>query len=309
MNRNIITFIIISLLLTNCKSKEEAKITKKLDIKTHNQAVRVLAKNCISCHAPDSKIAPNLLAIKTSFEEASSNETEFVDQMTSFLLNPTVENSKMPKATEKFGIMPNLGMDKEQYNAVATYLFNTNISKPDWYKNFTTEFKNLPKENNSNYLKKGKEIALGTKAVLGKNLLTAIKTKGTDKALAFCNEKAIHLTDSMSVELNAKVKRVSDKNRNPNNLANADELAYINEAKSALKTNGKAKPKIQEVGDKVIGYYPIVTNKMCMQCHGNPEMDIDTKTFEIIKKRYPDDKAIGYTINELRGIWVIEMEK
>jgi len=59
----------------------------------------------------------------------------------------------------------------------------------------------------------------------------------------------------------------------------------------------------------VIGYYPIVTNKMCMQCHGNPEMDIDTKTFEIIKKRYPDDKAIGYTINELRGIWVIEMEK
>ena len=309
MKQYLFSFSIIVLVFINCKPKEEAKITKKLDAKTQNQAVRVLGNNCISCHAPDSKIAPSLLAIKTSYKRAFSNETEFVNTMTDFLLNPTFENSKMPKTIEKLGIMPNLGMDKEQYNAVATYLFNTDISKPDWYKNFTAEFKKLPKRSTTNYLKKGKEIALGTKAVLGKNLLTAIKTKGTDKALAFCNEKAIHLTDSMSVELNAKVKRVSDKNRNPNNLANADELAYINEAKSALKTNGKAKPKIQEVGDKVIGYYPIVTNKMCMQCHGNPEMDIDTKTFEIIKKRYPDDKAIGYTINELRGIWVIEMEK
>ena len=308
MKQHLFSFSIIVLAFINCKPKE-VKITKKLDTKTHNQALRVLAKNCISCHAPDSKIAPNLLAIKTSYGKVSSNETEFANKMTDFLLNPTIDNSKMPKAIEKFGMMPNLGMDKEQYNAVATYLFNIDISNPDWYKNFTTEFENLPKESTTHYLKKGKEIALGTKAVLGKNLLTAIKTKGTDKALAFCNEKAIHLTDSMSIELNTKVKRVSDKNRNPNNMANANELAYINEAKSALKTNGKAKPKIQDVGDKVIGYYPITTNKMCMQCHGNPKSDIDIKTFEMIEKRYPDDKAIGYTTNELRGIWVIEMEK
>jgi len=57
-------------------------------------------------------------------------------------------------------------------------------------------------------------MALETKAVLSKNLLTAISTKGTAGALAFCNERAITLTDSIALNLNTGIKRVSDKNRN-----------------------------------------------------------------------------------------------
>ncbi|WP_338769735.1 hypothetical protein WAF17_10435 [Bernardetia sp. ABR2-2B] len=54
-----------------------------------------------------------------------------------------------------------------------------------------------------------------TKGVLGKNLLGAINSKGTEHAVSFCSTKAIHLTDSMAVALNAYVKRVSNKNINP----------------------------------------------------------------------------------------------
>lgn len=159
------------------------------------------------------------------------------------------------------------------------------------------------------YLEKGKKIALATKEILAKNLVSAINTMGTDKALEFCNIEAIPLTDSMSVKLDAKIKRVSDKYRNPENAANEMELEYMKQAKSEIEKNGTAKPMIFEDGGKVIGYYPIVTNALCLQCHGHLETDIDEATRTAINNKYPQDKAIAYSLNELRGIWVIEMEK
>lgn len=46
--------------------------------------------------------------------------------------------------------------------------------------------------------------------------MTAIQQKGTIAALDFCNVQAIPLTNSMSTHYNAVIKRVSDRNRNPN---------------------------------------------------------------------------------------------
>jgi hypothetical protein len=111
----------------------------------------------------------------------------------------------------------------------------------------------------------------------------------------------------MATHLQASIKRVSDKNRNPNNAANKKELEYIASAKQELKRNKNANPKVFEQNGKMIGYYPIITNDMCLKCHGNIETDIETKTLTAIKKLYPNDKGTGYSNNELRGIWVIEM--
>lgn len=159
------------------------------------------------------------------------------------------------------------------------------------------------------YLQKGKEMAQATGNVLAKQLLAAIETKGTHKALEFCNIEAIPLTDSMSLELNTKIKRVSDKNRNPDNAANEQELQYILQAKTEIGKNGKAKPKIFETNSKVTGYYPIMTNALCLQCHGNFGTDINEETRTAIKENYPEDKATGYSLNELRGVWVIEIDE
>lgn len=159
------------------------------------------------------------------------------------------------------------------------------------------------------YLKKGQSIAFATKAVLGKNLLKAIQDKGVHGAVDFCNVKAIPLTDSMATNLKASIKRVSDKNRNPNNAANQKELEYIVFAKQELVQHGNAKPKVFEQNGKMVGYYPIITNDMCIKCHGNKTTDIDTKTLSAINKQYPNDKGTGYATNELRGIWVVEMKK
>ena len=83
------------------------------------------------------------------------------------------------------------------------------------------------KINDSLLLEKGKMYAQTTQKVLGKNLMLNIQKNGPLGAVAFCNEKAYPLTDSMAIVHNAKIKRVSDKPRNQNNKASKKELEYI----------------------------------------------------------------------------------
>lgn len=158
-------------------------------------------------------------------------------------------------------------------------------------------------------LEQGLNFVMQTQTVLAENLMTEISTQGTAQALAFCSAKAYTLTDSMALVLNIKIKRVSDKPRNPNNKANKQESIYITKSKELLAKGEKIKPEMTETKRKMVGYYPILTNQLCMQCHGNQDTDILSETLFQINKLYPNDKGIDYKINELRGIWVVEMNK
>ena len=164
-------------------------------------------------------------------------------------------------------------------------------------------------ENQIDYLAEGKIIATSSQGVLGKNLTNAIKTGGTKYAVEFCNVEAIPLTDSMAHELGATIKRVTDKTRNSNNQANENELALINHMKEELSSGKTPTPQMVEINGKMVGYYGIVTNEMCVKCHGDKKADIETQTYKKIQALYPSDKAMGYAVNELRGMWVVEMDK
>ena len=159
------------------------------------------------------------------------------------------------------------------------------------------------------YEEKGLGFANSTQAVLGKNLTQAINEKGAPGAMVFCNEQAFPLTDSMARELKASIKRVSDKPRNKNNLANANEAAHIQTFKEALAKGDQPKPVITEINGNMVGHYAIITNKMCLQCHGNVNSEILPETYKKINSLYPADMATGYSENQVRGLWVIEMEK
>lgn len=158
-------------------------------------------------------------------------------------------------------------------------------------------------------LELGQSFAMKTKATLGKNLMAAISSKGPEYAVTFCSTKAIPLTDSVALSLNVKINRVSDQNRNPQNKANASELTYIQNTKLVIAEGKSPKPQLIETDNKQIAYYPIITDNMCMLCHGKVDTDIASGTLAKIKELYPKDLATGYKINELRGIWVVEMDK
>lgn len=159
------------------------------------------------------------------------------------------------------------------------------------------------------YLAEGREIALRFKGELGSNLTRELSAGGTVPAIAFCNENAATIASRISEEAGAKVKRVSDRPRNPANRANDAELAYIEGAKATLAQSETPKPVVHDIDGRVVGYYPIVTNGMCLQCHGTPGQQVTAETAAVLKERYPLDQALGYGDGELRGIFVISMDR
>jgi hypothetical protein len=164
-------------------------------------------------------------------------------------------------------------------------------------------------ESETDYTAIGKKIATEAQSALAKNLAEAINKGGTEYAVEFCNSHANPITDSMSIVLKAGIKRVSDKNRNPANKANENELAQIEFLKNNQAKGIPPQPKLIELNGKIVGYYPIVTNTLCMQCHGKKQTEISVKTLRKIHKLYPTDEATGYGINEIRGLWVVTMNK
>lgn len=159
------------------------------------------------------------------------------------------------------------------------------------------------------YAELGLKFALSTQAVLGKNLMQAIQKDGTVGALAFCNVQAYPLTDSMAVVHNARIKRVTDKPRNQANQANFEELEYIETYKKSIANQEVPEPLVKDFGSEVEVYYPILTNAMCLQCHGEPNKNIQPSTLKKLTALYPKDKAIGYDLNEVRGMWRITLDK
>ncbi len=159
------------------------------------------------------------------------------------------------------------------------------------------------------YKQIGLKYSRTTQQILGSNLTNAIIKKGPEGAVEFCNTRATVITDSLSLNYKAKIRRVSDKARNTLNKATEQELAYISNYEQDLVAGDSlvAVVEIKETG--VDFYYPITTNALCLQCHGKPGEDINSSTLSEIKKYYPQDEALNYKVNEVRGLWAITFNK
>ena len=272
----------------------------------------LMEQNCYTCHSPNAtesnRLAPPMIAVKKHYFTEKMSEEQFVNDLVSFVLNPTDEKSKMPGAKRRFNLMPKVEYSKSDVEKIAKYIYRNNIEQPEWFEeHYKKEMGNGNQmmEEDTSFLAKGKKLSMRAQQELGKNLMGALNKGGAVHAMNFCNDKAMFLTDSMANVLKVNVKRVSDKNRNPKNATNESEIAYIQLLKDNLKMGIEPKPTSKVIDGKKVGYYPIMTNQMCMQCHGS-EAEINSETIEKISKYYPADKAKGYKPNEIRGLWVVE---
>jgi cytochrome c553 len=154
-------------------------------------------------------------------------------------------------------------------------------------------------------LQQGADWAMATQQILGGALMQQMMTGGPKEAILFCNEHATPFTDSVSTKIGATIRRVSHKNRNPKNSANDKEMAYIKSVQMDIAVGRNARAKGVVNDGHFTGYYPIIMQPMCTACHGR-DFERAKEIEAVVKEKYPNDKAIDFTVGDLRGIWVVE---
>ncbi|PID57922.1 MAG: hypothetical protein CR986_08365 [Ignavibacteriae bacterium] len=147
-----------------------------------------------------------------------------------------------------------------------------------------------------------KDYMISLKKVLIKNM----QEGGPIQAVNICSDTASEMTQNFSEKNNVTIKRFSFKNRNISNVPDEMEKSILNEFQK-LSDKGELTGKTFKLNkSKVNGkttitfIKPIVIEAPCLNCHGN-ETQVDKKVAELLKNKYPADKAVGYKVGDLRG--------
>lgn len=255
----------------------------------------LIQSSCQSCHGlealPSPQVAPSWADVAAAYRGDQAG-------LATYLTNPGATAPRMDDAVNRFGPMPNMGLSPKQAQDLAAFIAGTDFNAAGWSAQAGGDDPSVsPLELAGNW-------ARTTKGVLGKNLMAALAAGGPEGAVPFCNERALPLTDSMSTALNVRIRRVSDRPRNPGNRATGDAAEYL--ARQGGQTAWT--PELITAGSHHTAFIPITTDGMCLQCHGTVGAQIQPGTARLIQAHYPADEATGYAENQLRGAWVVEFD-
>ena len=136
-------------------------------------------------------------------------------------------------------------------------------------------------------------------------LMTAMQD-GPANAISVCSEQAPMITEKYS-QNGWTIKRVSDKNRNSENLVDEHQTDVLALFADTLQKLDHFDEWVVD-GDSVFVFYkPIRTNPLCLKCHGTIE-NLDAEVVSVLNEKYPDDMAVGYASGDLRGMFVVEAD-
>lgn len=123
---------------------------------------------------------------------------------------------------------------------------------------------------------------------------------GPVAAVTACQLKAPKIADSIS-RGDFRVGRASHRLRNPANIA-PDWVAPVMAAYVANPS--ERDPRTVSLPDDRAGYVePIFMQRLCTSCHGE---NIAPNLSEKIAELYPEDRAVGFKLGDLRGVFWIE---
>ncbi len=157
---------------------------------------------------------------------------------------------------------------------------------------------------------RGKAIAAQAFGVLSSNLTTALSQGGVSNAVQFCSVEALPLTTSVADTNQVTLRRVSHKVRNPKNKADTAELAVLEAFRVGLVEGKTPAPLVRTNASGGATFFaPIVLNNpLCLNCHGQPGIDIKPEHLAILQRLYPKDEATGFKLGDLRGLWRIDFK-
>jgi hypothetical protein len=138
---------------------------------------------------------------------------------------------------------------------------------------------------------------------LMQRLLAELAEGGPVQGVRVCSEVAQSVSAEQSRD-GLTVRRVSLRLRNLADAPDAWERGQLEEL-DALHGDGRLPKEVVEVtgaaGERTLRYLrPILVVQPCLQCHGDPDR-MELAVVEMLRERYPDDEAIGYSRGDLRG--------
>lgn len=129
---------------------------------------------------------------------------------------------------------------------------------------------------------------------------------GPVAAVSACADSASAISAAVERSSGVVLRRVSLKVRNAANAPDSLETAILN--RWAAEAAGGISPDTTGVwtlrvngGVEVLHFMkPLFIQAPCLTCHGNPQrIAPDVRT--VLRKRYPEDRAVGYKAGEIRG--------
>ena len=160
-----------------------------------------------------------------------------------------------------------------------------------------------------------KEIAKQAIKLVGGKLKYTLGQKiqegGFAKAADFCSTEAGNLAKEASKKLpnGVSIKRVTNKPRNSLNKATPNDLKVLNTIETKIKKKEAPQMVVKKLDTNHYQVYkPLIIDAKCLKCHGDATTR-DKEAYKIIQARYPNDKAIGYKIGELRGAFLVDIKK
>ena len=161
--------------------------------------------------------------------------------------------------------------------------------------------------NKSVILNEAKNLLKETAKQYKNTLIQGLQYNNLEKALKYCNKEVEQLV-SKDNEKGFTIKRVSLRPRNNNNYPNIYEKEILEKFnKLSLKDNKDFVLEHSEIikdenNNKFVYVKAIRIKEVCLNCHGS---NISSDLKKEIQKLYPDDKAINYKLNDIRGAFVM----
>jgi len=173
----------------------------------------------------------------------------------------------------------------------------------------STETKRTMEGLKAEYRNKGLEITAHAFQTLSAELQGAMKSGGVVHAIKYCHLQASPLIDSLSKLNDLQIKRTSHKIRNTENTAEPREMDIIESYLKMSRDQKLPEPKVDVGTDRIYYYAPIIVIDKCLRCHGQKDLDISKEDYAVILNHYPKDRAHGFKVGELRGIWSLQFNR
>lgn len=136
-------------------------------------------------------------------------------------------------------------------------------------------------------------------------LTKAIQEQGSVHAMDFCSKEAQRMTREVNDQFpDLTIKRTSLQYRNAKNAPDVYEREALEYFARALKARREMPSDyVQYVKSKQeYRYYrPLKIGTGCLMCHGDPKT-MEPDILALLKKYYPNDKAVGYKDGDFRGL-------